>query len=518
MTDTAPAAGARLSVRLGEPAGRWVLLAAVLGSSLALVDGTVVNVALPTIGRDLNAGFAGLQWTVNGYTLTLASFVLLGGSLGDRYGRRRVFVIGITWFALASTLCGLAPSIETLVIGRFLQGIGAALLTPGSLAIISASFHPDDRGRAIGAWSALGGVAAATGPFVGGWLVELDWHLIFLINLPLAALTVAIALRHVPESRDEDLAAGGTAGLDLPGAVLGVIGLGGVTAALIQAESSSVLAPVAGAVGVGALVGFVIVERLGRHPMLPPGIFAARQFTAANLATFAVYGALGGIIFLLVVQLQVVGGFSPLAAGTSLLPMTVLMLLLSSRAGALSQRIGPRLPMALGPVIMAGGVLLLLRAGPAAAYLLDVLPGVVVFGLGLSLTVAPLTTTVLDAAPAHHAGIASGVNNSVARVAGLLAVAVLPVVIGLQSDDYTDPAAFDTAFRRAVWICAALLVLGGAISWTMIRRDEAPRPRLPVAAHRRPDECSHLSLGAPPLAAPEPESVATAAGRPDQRE
>jgi MFS family permease len=184
MTDTAPAAGARLSVRLGEPAGRWVLLAAVLGSSLALVDGTVVNVALPTIGRDLNAGFAGLQWTVNGYTLTLASFVLLGGSLGDRYGRRRVFVIGITWFALASTLCGLAPSIETLVIGRFLQGIGAALLTPGSLAIISASFHPDDRGRAIGAWSALGGVAAATGPFVGGWLVELDWHLIFLINLP----------------------------------------------------------------------------------------------------------------------------------------------------------------------------------------------------------------------------------------------------------------------------------------------------------------------------------------------
>jgi EmrB/QacA subfamily drug resistance transporter len=498
-------AGGRRFVRMGEPAGRWVLFASILGSSLVMVDATVVNVALPAIGRDLDAGIAGLQWTVNGYTLTLASFILLGGSLGDEYGRRRIFVIGIVWFALASALCGLAPSIELLVAGRVLQGVGGALLTPGSLAIISASFHPDDRGKAIGAWSGLGGVGAAIGPFVGGWLVELDWHLIFLINLPLAAVAAVVALRHVPESRDEGQAAvRGLAGLDLAGAALGAVGLGGVTAALIEAGSGSWVVPVGAVVGVAALVGFVVVERRERHPMLPLDIFASRQFTVANIATFVVYAALGGVLFLLVVALQVVAGFTPLASGTALLPLTVLMLLLSARAGALAQRIGPRLPMALGPLVCAGGMLLFLRIGPGASYVVDVLPGVIVFGLGLSLTVAPLTTTVLAAADERHAGVASGVNNAVARAAGLLAVAVLPALIGLTGDAYRDPAAFDAAFGRASLIGAALLAVGGLVSALWISNDVVARAAAeeePDHTHRDPDECVHCALDAPPLAA-----------------
>jgi EmrB/QacA subfamily drug resistance transporter len=493
----------RRFVRMGEPAGRWVLFASILGSALVMIDATVVNVALPAIGEDLDASLAGLQWTVNGYTLTLASFILLGGSLGDEYGRRRVFVIGIVWFALASVLCGLAPTVELLVAGRVLQGVGGALLTPGSLALISSSFHPDDRGKAIGAWSGLGGVAAAVGPFVGGWLVEVDWHLIFLINVPLAAVTVVVALRHVPESRDEELTVPrGPGGLDLAGAALGAIGLGGLTAALIEARSTSLLVPLGAVIGVAALLGFVVVERRSRHPMLPLDVFANKQFTAANLATFTVYAALGGVLFLLVVHLQVVAGFSPIQAGTSLLPMTVLMLLLSTRAGALAQRIGPRLPMTAGPLICAAGMLLFLRIGQDAAYLTDVLPGVVVFGLGLSLTVAPLTTTVLAAAAERHAGVASGVNNAVARVAGLLAVAVLPVLVGLEGSDYTDPAAFATAFDRALWIGAGLLAAGGVVSWLLISNAGiAGRGPDPTAGHRDPDDCAHCAIDAPPLAA-----------------
>jgi EmrB/QacA subfamily drug resistance transporter len=500
-------AGGRRFVRMGEPAGRWVLFASILGSALVMIDATVVNVALPAIGEDLDAGIAGLQWTINGYTLTLAAFILLGGALGDEYGRRRIFVIGIVWFALASALCGLATSIEMLVAGRVLQGVGGALLTPGSLAIISASFHPDDRGKAIGAWSGLGGIGAAAGPFIGGWLVELNWHLIFLVNLPLAALAAAVALRHVPESRDESQVAvpppKGLAGIDLTGAALGAIGLGGVTAALIEAGSGSLLVPVGAVVGVAALVGFVVVERRERHPMLPLDIFASRQFTVANVATFVVYAALGGVLFLLVVNLQVVAGFTPLAAGTSLLPLTALMLVLSARAGALAQRIGPRLPMALGPLVCAGGMLLFLRIGPGASYVADVLPGVVVFGLGLSLTVAPLTTTVLAAADERHAGVASGVNNAVARAAGLLAVAVLPALIGLTGEAYRDPVAFDAAFGRAALIGAGMLALGGAVSALWISNDQVARPATPEPdeSHRDPDECVHCALDAPPLAA-----------------
>ncbi|MDT4985471.1 MAG: hypothetical protein QOF95_2961, partial [Pseudonocardiales bacterium] len=400
-------------VRLKEPSGRWVLVAAVLGSGLAGIDATVVNVALPALGRDLNAGFSGLQWTINGYTLTLAALILLGGSLGDRYGRRRVFVVGVVWFALASALCALAPNIEVLIAARALQGIGGALLTPGSLAMISASFVPEDRAKAIGAWSGLGGIASAIGPFLGGYLVDgPGWRWIFLINLPLAAVVVVIARRHVPESLDPDAARH----LDVLGAVLGAVGLGGVTYALIAAGggwSANVI--ISGIVGVVAIIGFVLNEHRSTHPMLPPKIFANRQFTAANLVTFAVYAALGGVFFFLVVNLQVVAGFSPLLAGTALLPVTVIMLLLSARSGAMAGRIGPRLPMTLGPLVAAAGVLLLLRVGPGASYLTDVLPAVTVFGLGLSLIVAPLTATVLAAAETRYAGVASGVNNALAR-------------------------------------------------------------------------------------------------------
>lgn len=478
-------------VRLKEPSGRWVLVAAVLGSGLAGIDATVVNVALPALGRDLNAGFSGLQWTINGYTLTLAALILLGGSLGDRYGRRRVFVVGVVWFALASALCALAPNIEVLIAARALQGIGGALLTPGSLAMISASFVPEDRAKAIGAWSGLGGIASAIGPFLGGYLVDgPGWRWIFLINLPLAAVVVVIARRHVPESLDPDAARH----LDVLGAVLGAVGLGGVTYALIAAGggwSANVI--ISGVVGVVAIIGFVLNEHRSTHPMLPPKIFANRQFTAANLVTFAVYAALGGVFFFLVVNLQVVAGFSPLLAGTALLPVTVIMLLLSARSGAMAGRIGPRLPMTLGPLVAAAGVLLLLRVGPGASYLTDVLPAVTVFGLGLSLIVAPLTATVLAAAETRYAGVASGVNNAVARAAGLLAVAVLPVIAGISGDDYEHPSAFFHGFRIALMTCAALLVLGAIISAALIRDPPKARPAA------EPDRRHYCGVEGPPI-------------------
>ena len=463
-------------VRLGEASGRWVLLATVLGSGMALLDATVVNIALPALGEDLDADFAGLQWTVNGYTLTLASFILLGGSLGDRFGRRRVFVLGTVWFAVASLLCGLAPDVETLVAARMLQGVGGALLTPGSLAIIAAAFSGEDRGRAIGAWSGLGGVAGALGPFVGGVLVDVSWRLVFLLNLPLAAVVVVVAAKHVPESRDEEA----STHVDIAGAVLGAVGLAGTTWALVRLgeEGSRAPAALAGALGLAALVAFVLVERRSRAPMLPVDVFANRQFTAANLVTFAVYAALSGVFFLLVVHLQVVAGFAPVLAGAALLPVTVCMLLLSPRVGALSARTGPRWLMALGPLVCAAGVLLLRPVGEGASYLVDVLPGAVVFGLGLSLTVAPLTSTALSAVSDRHAGVASGVNNAVARAAGLLAVAVLPVLGGLAGDDYQDPTAFAAGFRVAMAACAALLVAGGLLAAATIS-DEAVRARQP---------------------------------------
>ena len=490
-------------LRLHEPAGRWVLVATVLGSGMAMLDATVVNIALPAIGDDLDAGLGGLQWTVNGYTLALAALILLGGSLGDRYGRRRVFVLGISCFAVASLLCAVAPSVELLIAARVLQGVGGALLTPGSLALIAASFDPRDRGRAIGAWSGLGGVAGAIGPFLGGWLIEeLSWRWIFLINLPLAAVVILLTVRHVPETVDHEA----VPHLDIAGAVFGAVGLGGLTYALVGAgEGWSTTVLVTGLAGVAALFAFVVTERQSRHPMLPLDVFASRQFTAANLVTFVVYAALSGVFFLLVLHLQVVAGFAPLLAGTALLPVTALMLVGSARAGALAERIGPRLLMTLGPLVSALGLLLMLRIGPDASYAGDVLPAVAVFGLGLTLTVAPLTTTVLAAASTRHAGVASGVNNAVARVAGLLAVAVLPLLTGLSTDSYRDPSAFAEAFDVAMLVCAGLLAAGAALSAISIRNDLRPSAgAAQAAAAEGVERRSYCPVDGPPLSAAAP--------------
>ena len=508
-----PAPGA---IRLSSTPGRWVIAATVLGSSMAFLDATVVNVALPTIGKDLHTSLAGLQWTITAYTLTLAGLILLGGALGDRHGRRRVFVIGVIWFALASALCGLAPNIGVLIAARALQGIGGALLTPGSLAIIQATFAAEDRPRAIGAWSGLGGVAGAVGPFVGGWLIDsVGWRWIFLINLPLAAVVVAVSVRHVPETRDPT----SHGRFDWAGAVLAALALAGITDALIEAPAHGLArAALAGGAGILAGAGFVLLERhRGRHehgvpPMLPLDVFASRQFNAVNVITFVIYGALGGTLFLLVLQLQVVSGYSALAAGISLLPLTLLMLVLSSRAGALAQRVGPRWLMTVGCVLCAAGLLLAVRIGPNASYLLDVFPVVVLFGLGLSAVVAPLTATVLASADVRHAGVASGVNNAVARAAGLLAVAGLPLAVGLTGDAYRIPPAMNSGFHKAMVICAALLVVAAVLSATTIDNDVLrTEPEHPVA---QPECRTCLPIGAPPL---EPGNVAEAPPGPGNR-
>jgi EmrB/QacA subfamily drug resistance transporter len=500
MTATrAPAAG---TIRLRSVAGRWVLLAAVLGSGLVMLDATVVNVALPTIGKDFGAGLSSLQWTVNAYTLTLAGLLLLGGSLGDHYGRRRAFATGIVWFAVASLLCGVAPSIQALVAARALQGVGAALLTPGSLAIIEAVFHPDDRAAAVGAWSGLGGVTTAVGPVLGGFLtMAASWRWIFLLNLPFTVTALWAAIRHVPESRDPRAAPG----VDFPGATLAALGLAGVIYALTEAQDagwadSAVL--VAGIGGVLALAAFLLVERGSAHPMLPLEVFGSRQFSATNLVTFIVYGALGGALFLLPIQLQRVLGLTPLWSGTALVPITVVLLLLSARAGRLAQRIGPRLPMTVGPLLAAAGLALLVRVVPGSTYWSGTLPGVLVFALGMSLTVAPLTATVLAAVPDEHAGVASAVNNDVARAAGLVAVATLPAAAGISGGAALDPATFAAGFRTAMWLAASLVAAGGLLAWATVRNPSAEAAAAADAACHPGGPASTCPLDAPPLRRP----------------
>ncbi|MET8945997.1 MFS transporter [Streptomyces sp. NPDC004542] len=476
-------------VRLASPQGRWILLTTVLGSSMAMLDSTVVNVALPTIGRDLGASLAALQWTVNAYMVTLAGLILLGGSLGDRYGRRKVFVIGVVWFAAASLLCGLAPTPGVLIAARALQGVGGALLTPGSLALIQASFHPDDRGRAIGLWSGFGGIGAAVGPFLGGWLVSgPGWRWVFLLNVPLALLCAPVALRHVPESAGEDRAHGP---FDVLGAVLGALALALVTYALIEARGGSPAVALAAVAGLLAAVAFWHVEKRRPDPMLPLDVFASRQFTAVNLVTLCVYAAFGGFFFLTALQLQVVSGYSPLQAGVSLLPTTALMLLFSARSGALADRIGPRLPLTAGPLLCAAAMLLMLRVGPDADYVTDVLPALLVMGAGMVTLVAPLTATVLASVDTARAGLASGINNAAARAAGLIAVAALPLLAGMGPEAYRSAAAFDAAFRRAMPVCAGVLVAGAALALAFVRR--------PGPGCRRPECRTHGWVTAPPL-------------------
>jgi EmrB/QacA subfamily drug resistance transporter len=468
-------------IALKTARGRWVLLASVLGSGIAGIDATVVNIALPDIGSDLNVGFSSLQWTVTAYTITLAALILPAGSAGDRFGRRRVFVIGMIWFGAASLLCAAAPTAILLIAARALQGVGAALMTPASLAIIQSTFREQDRARAIGAWSALSGTTSAIAPFLGGWLIQAgSWRWVFLINPPLAVAVVVITRRHVPESRDPDA----SGRLDVLGAVLGVLALGGITAAIIAVPddgigSFTVLGP--GLVGVVALAAFVRAEQRERNPMLPLALFRSVQFSAANAVTLLIYAANGAAILLLVVELETVCGFSPLLAGMALLPITVVMLALAARFGALAQRIGPRLPMTVGPLVSAVGLALLTRLDAGSRYAPDVLPAVTVLGLGFAIFVAPLTSTVLAAVPAARAGIASGVNNAVARAAGLIAIAAIPVIAGLSGDTYGNALRFNSGFDTAVWICVGLLVAAGALSAVTIRNpDRAVTAAAPV--------------------------------------
>jgi EmrB/QacA subfamily drug resistance transporter len=473
-------------------AGRWVIAATVLGSGMASIDATVVGIALPSIGREMHASLGTLQWVVSGYTLTLAALLLPGGALGDRYGRRRVFAIGVLWFTVTSALCSVAPNADILIVTRVLQGVGAALLTPGSLAIIQASFVPADRSRAVGAWSGLGGVATAAGPLLGGYLIAAaSWRWIFLINVPLGVAVLAVSARHMPESRD-DLATGN---VDVRGALLAVVALVGLVYALIEGPAQGwgdpkvVLFLVAGVLGA---VGLGLVERASPNAMLPPHVFRVRQFTVTNAVTFVVYSALGGALFLFPVMLQVVDGYSPFESGVALLPLTVVMLLLSAQSGRLAARIGPRLQMAVGPLIVGAGLVLLDMGTTDRSYLTGVFPAVLVFALGLATTVAPLTTTALAALPEHNAGLASAVNNDVARLGSLIAVAVLPALAGISGQSYLHAAQLASGFRTAMVIAGSWCAVGGVLAAIGIRN-----PVREAGA----TQCSHCALDATPLAA-----------------
>ncbi len=467
----------------GTPRGRWVLAATVLGSGMAFLDSTVVGIALPSINRSFGGGVGTLQWVVTGYSLTLAALLLLGGSLGDRFGRRRLFSIGIAWFAAASALCGLAPNAGLLVAARVLQGVGGALLTPGSLAILQASFRADDRSRAIGAWSGLGGVASAAGPLVGGYLLAVaSWRAVFYINVPIAVFVLVITARHVPETSDPT----STGRIDYPGAALAVVFLAGVTYALIEGPTRGWSSPlVLTGIVLAAVSGpaFLWLEHRKAHPMLPLDLFRSRQFSGANAVTFVVYGALGGALFLVPVELQIVVHYSPLQSGLALLPVTLIMLLFSARSGQLSTRIGPRLQMSVGPVVVGAGLALLSRATTPGNYATQVLPAVVLFGAGLAVTVAPLTSTAMGAAPAEHSGIASAVNNTVARAASLFAVAVLPLAAGLAGTAALSSAELASGFRTAMYISAVASALGGLLAFLTIRNPARRPAEEPVHAY-----------------------------------
>jgi EmrB/QacA subfamily drug resistance transporter len=472
-------------LRLDSATGRAVLAVAVLASGIAFLDGTVVNAALPSIAQDLDASLADLQWVITAYLLTLGAFLVLGGSLGDHFGRRRILILGLLGFAATSALCGTAPSTSVLIAARALQGVAGALMVPGSLAIVQASFRAADRGRAIGAWSGLSGVSIALGPFLGGWLIDaFSWRLVFFLNLPLVAVAVLMAWRFVPETRDPNAAER----IDWLGGSVLVAGLGAGVYALIEGPSNgwSAGAIALGGLGVVALVAFVVIERRVANPMVPLTMFRSRQFSGANAVTLLVYAALSGVFFLLVVHLQTDLGYSALEAGASLLPVTACMLVLSPSTGALSQRIGPRIPMTVGPLVAGAGMALLALTEPGRSYWVAVLPGTVILGIGLSITVAPLTTAVLAAAGDEHAGIGSAINNAVSRVAGLIAIAVLPAVAGLTTGG--DSLDLVGGFGKAMVICGVTCAVGGVVGAALIRTG------VPTRAVRRAD----ASIPCPP--------------------
>jgi EmrB/QacA subfamily drug resistance transporter len=482
------AVGSDEGLALRSATGRVALVATVAASAMASLDATVVNVALPHIGKDFHASVSSLQWVLTGYLLALASLILLGGALGDRIGRRRVFVIGTAWFAVASLLCGVAPNIGTLIAARFLEGVGGALLTPGSLAIIQASYRRPDRAAAVGAWSGLGAAAGAIGPLLGGALVDgPGWRWAFLINLPVAGVAIACAMVAVPETKDPNA----TRALDVRGAALAAAALAAGTWALTEAGRRGWGDPLVVAAGVVALAcAAAFVRHILRSPgpLVPPALFRDRTFTVVNLGTALLYGAVGLTFFLVAYELEVAAGWSALQAGAALLPTTLLMLLLSERSGALATRIGPRVQLTVGPLLTAAGLLLLLRLGPHTTWLTDVLPGSIVLGLGLVTFVAPLTATVMAAADPNHVSIASGVNNAIARTASLTALAMVPVVAGLTTA--SGPAEVTHAVRIAIVISAALAASAGVLMYVGL----APHPRSAWSPRR-----VHCAVDGPPL-------------------
>ncbi len=449
---------------LNSTRGRLVVLATVLGSGTVFLEMTVVNVALPSMARDLNIGIAGLQWILDGYLLTLSTLILLGGSLGDVFGRRRIFTLGLVGFAFTSLLAAFAPGVGTLVALRFLQGAAGALLVPNSLALLETVFAEHERGRAIGQWAGWSGASTALGPLLGGAVLEVaSWRAIFAIVGPFALLAAWLAHRAVPTT-----VSGRTGSVDYLGAALATSGLAGVITMLISGPTAGFGAPwvlAVGGGGVALLAAFLVHEGKARAPLLPLTMFRSRAFSGANLTTLFVYAALGGLFFLLMLQLQNGLGLSPLAAGASLLPINALLLVLSPVAGALATRIGPRWPMTAGASIAGVGMLLFIRVRPDASYLGAILPALIVFGVGLGMLVAPLTAAVLEPAPEELKGIASALNNAVARLAGLIAVALLPLAAGMVGGETLHGAVLVRGFVRAMYISAALCMAGAVVAF-----------------------------------------------------
>ncbi len=513
-------AGAAAVIAMNPATGRWVLLATILGSSMVFLDGSTVNVALPALQDALGATVVDMQWVINGYTLFLASLLLLGGSLGDRLGRRRIFLIGVVVFTAASIWCGLAPGTTSLIVGRALQGVGGALLTPGSLALINATFPKNARGQAIGLWAGFSAITSAVGPVLGGWLIDtLSWRWIFFINVPLAIAVLVVAILHVPESRDP----GQHHGLDLPGATLITLGLGGVVYALLESSSRGAGDPLVlatGILGVLLLVAFMAVERRASEPMVPLELFRSRAFSGVNVLTLLIYADLSGLTFFLPMYLIQVHGYSATAAGASMLPFVILLFLLSRWSGGLLDRLGARLPLVLGSLVVAASFVAFALPGLEGTYLTTVFPGVVLLGIGMALIIAPLTTTVMAAVPDALAGTASGINNAVSRVAGLFAIGIFGVLmvavfsvsldakivqVGLSAADQevvlaartelagmTPPTGLDTASRaalqqvvaesflsgfRVVMVALALLALLAAL---VAAKTLAPKPAAPA--------------------------------------
>jgi EmrB/QacA subfamily drug resistance transporter len=487
---------------------RLTLIATILGSTVVFLDSTVVNVALPAISEDLDAGLSGQQWVVEAYMLTMVSLLLVGGSLGDQFGRRRMFVVGLVAFGVTSVFCAIAPTVEFLVGARALQGIAGALLVPGSLAIVAATFAGEARGKAVGTWTAWTGIATVIGPAGGGALIGLtSWRAIFWVNLPLIAATVMLTLHAVEESRDPDA----FRGIDWAGIALSAAGLGGPVYALIEQPDHGwsdplVWIPLLGGVLCFAL--FVLREARARHPMMDLGLFRIRNFAVANLTTLSAYAGLIGGLFFVGLFLQQVAGYSALEAGLATTPISVLLFVLSPRFGRVASGTGPRLPMTAGPIVGGLGLLLMLRVDAGADYVTEVLPAILVFGLGLSATVAPLTATVLDSVEERHVGIASGINNGVSRVAGLLAIAVLGAVISARFDaiagnvpggPLTDAAAAasTSAFHLGVLIAAALMILGGIASGLGIEnpKRKVSSSSIPSRGSAQAGECGHPTDG-----------------------